>query len=192
MQFPVALKNKWVWIVAGVLAAVYFFGDTLDTAVAAMTDDPSFTQWDSFFQQYGAQSAVPWRWLKAICMNESSLGQAKSVLVGLSDPSNVDGSKSSDGLSWGLMQVTLATANGLVGPVTPQYLNDPGNSVRLGAMLVAQLIKTFGIDDRQSVIRAYNGGPKFGAATIPYYTRFQANLAVVMSNQPGNELEFSP
>lgn len=184
------VRNKWVWVILALMAGVYFFGDTLDAGVMAVTGDASFTQWDGLFQKYGSQYQVPWRWLKAICMNESSLGQAKSVLVGLKTPTDADGSKSSDGLSWGLMQVTLATANGLAGPVTPAYLNDPDNSVNLGARLVKQLIDRFGISDRQSVIRAYNGGPHFGVATLPYYTRFVTNLALVMNQQPGDELEF--
>lgn len=189
MEFQKFARNKWVWFGAALFSLYYFFGDTVDAGVMAITGDDSFTKWDVLFKTYGAQYGVPWRWLKAICLNESSLGQARSVIVGLNNPADIDGSKSSDGLSWGLMQITLATANGLVGPVTPQYLNDPDNSVKLGAMLVSQLVKRFGIDDRESVIRAYNGGPKFGASTLPYYARFVTNLALVMSQQPGDELE---
>ena len=185
-------SNKWAWVAVAALLAVYYFGDTVDVAVQAASGDDAFTQWDSLFQSNGSAYSVPWRWLKAICMNESNLGQAKSVALGIQTPADVTGSISSDGLSWGLMQLTLATARALEGAqIQAPYLNDPGNSVRLGAELVKQLIGTFGIADRESVVRAYNGG-HFGVASVPYYTKFVANLAVVMNSQPGDELEFSP
>lgn len=162
------------------------------TALAALGDDvsDSFTQWDSYFKTYGGDYGVPWRWLKAICTIESSLGSNPSVASGIANPSDTDDSVSSDGKSWGLMQLTLATANGLEGPgLTPIDLNNPNISVRLSAKLVAQLISTFGIDDRESVIRAYNGGPNFGDATVPYYTKFVGALTNILAQQPGNELE---
>lgn len=184
-------RDEWLLLAAlGVAAVLAFFKNSIASGVAAVSNDPSFTQFDSLFQSYGRQYRVPWRWMKAIAMNESNLGQERSVAAGISNPSDVDASVSSDGLSWGLMQVTLTTARALEGDlIQAPYLNVPDNSVRLAAKLLQQLITRFGIDDRQSVIRAYNGGPRFGATTLPYYTRFVANLGVVMAKQPGDELE---
>jgi len=61
--------------------------------------------------------------------------------------------------------------------------------VRLGAELVSELILKYGIEDRESIIRDYNGGPKKGPMTIVYYARFMRNLSQVLDRQPGNELE---
>lgn len=188
LQASSALRNPWVWIALGVVGVAYFFGDTLDMGFQAVTSDDSFTQWDALFQKYGSQYNVPWRWMKAICMNESSLGQDSSVQAGMRNPGSDDG-WSSDGLSRGLMQMTLKTAQALMPGVSVAQLDDPDTNVRLSGMLLAQLIGQFGMDDRESVIRAYNGGPKFGAATLPYYTKFVAHLAIVMAHQPGDELE---
>ena len=190
-----AREKMWLLSLAGAGFLVYFFGDSLSMGIDAATADPAdpsdpFFQYDALFQKYSAVSGVPWRWMKAICMVESALGQDPSVLAGLADPSDVDGSKSSDGLSWGLMQVTLKTARALEGiAIEAPFLNDPDNSVRLASELLKQLIGTFGTDDRESVVRAYNGGPKFGVATVPYYAKFVTNINIVITKQPGNELE---
>lgn len=171
-----------------VLTLLIMAHPTLAMGVDAVSGSDSFTQWDTLFKKYADQFGVPWRWLKAICMNESSLGQDESVQAGMRQPGSEDG-WSFDGLSRGLMQVTLKTGKALQPGVTAADLDNPDTSVRLAAMLLKQLIDRFGIDDRESVIRAYNGGPKFGAATLPYYAKFVAHIAIVNSKQPGDELE---
>lgn len=150
-----------------------------------------FTKYDHLFRRYGRAYSVPWRWLKVIAITESNLGRAKSVLRGLAAPDDEEGSKSSDGKSWGLMQVTKYTARGLTGrEVSSAELNNPEYSVELAAKLMAELIRTFGIDDKESVFRAYNGGPKFGALTLPYWAKTEINSAIVMKAHPGNEFEY--
>lgn len=185
------MQNKTLLIVAAVAVGfLFFFGGTVTNGVQAASGSDAFTKWDYLFKIYGGQFGVPWRWLKAICMNESSLGQNSRVLAGLNNPSDAESSKSSDGKSWGLMQVTLATAKGLEGrTVTVAELNQPDFSVRLAAKLVRQLADRFGIDDKESIARAYNGGPNFGALTLPYWAKFQTNLAIVLAAQPGDEYE---
>lgn len=155
--------------------------------------------WDKFdhlFVKYGAQYQVPWTHLKAIALNESSLGMAKSVARGLVAPSDVEGSKSSDGKSWGLMQLTLPTAQGFDRSATPEKLNNPEYSVKLAAQLLAQLRDTFSMFDGRYlewVIKSYNQGPYHtknemkGQISNPswhlhveeYWNRFQRNLKKV-------------
>lgn len=180
-------KNEWVAL--GALSLVLLVGLSRGSMGSDFDAEP-FLKWDGLFKRYGTRYNVPWRWLKAICMNESSLGEHPSVARGLEDPSDVDGSKSDDGLSWGLMQLTLRTARALEGAqIDAVFLNNPDNSVRLGAELVSELILKYGIEDRESIIRDYNGGPKKGPMTIVYYARFMRNLSQVLDRQPGNELE---
>jgi len=188
---PLSGDNKiWLLIAVAGLIAIHFFGEATIQGVQAVTGDSAFDKWNPLFQRFGSQYGVPWRWLKAICLVESSNGQNSRVARGLTDPSDVDGSKSTDGLSWGLMQVTLATAKGLTGRVvTAEELNNPDTSVQLAAQLLRQLIDRFGIDDPESVFRAYNGGPNFGVATYAYWVKIQANLEVVLAGNPGDELE---
>lgn len=122
---------------------------------------------DELFQSAANRySLADWKILKAIAIIESSLGQNKLVKQGL---------VSSDGKSYGLMQVTLYTAKSLAGRVvTPEELNNNEISVDLAAKLFSELEDQFP-DDLQSQVRAYNGGPKLalGAATLPYWKKFQ-------------------
>lgn len=134
--------------------------EEIDTVEAQSGDN--WTKYDALFQKYGAMNNVPWQYLKAIAMNESSLGTAKSVAVGLTNPYDIEGSKSYDGLSWGLMQVTIKTARGLDPAATEIKLNDPEYSIKLAAKYVGQLQKMFStVEPRyvEWVIKSYNQGP---------------------------------
>lgn len=185
-------------LIGGIIAAVavILFKEPMDQATQALIDSPSFTRWDDLLKKYAAQYKVPWRWLKVLILNESSNGQNSKVRRGLENPNDVEGSKSSDGKSWGLMQITLPTAKALEGrEVTPAELNNPDTSVRLAAKLMRQLIDRYGFVF-EKVMRDYNGGPKANQTgtsnyvlTIPYYTKSLANLAIVTAKHPGNELE---
>ena len=173
-------------------SSIAFADDDSDSGDSPEDGGDPFNRWDGLYKKWGAYYSVPWRWMKAIDIQESQQGQAKSVAEGIAHPDDVEGSTSSDGKSWGIGQETLATASALEHhPVTPQDLNDPETSIRIQAELLAQLISTFGIDDRESVVRAYNGGPHFGAATDPYYAAFVKNIAKVLAANPGDEMETS-
>lgn len=184
------MQHKWLIFGGGALLGAYLiFGNSAETALGAAMGDDSFTRYDHLFRRYARQFSVPWRWLKAIAITESNLGRAKSVQRGLISPGDEEGSKSFDGLSWGIMQVTKATAKGLTGRVVSSAeLNSPEFSVELAARLLAELIGRFGLD-AEKVFRAYNGGPRYGAATLPYWAKSKINIAIVMKAHPGDELE---
>lgn len=135
-----------------------------------------------------------WMILKAIALNESSLGADKSVARGIASPLDVEGSKSQDGKSWGLMQFTLPTARDLDPSATEVKLNNPRYSINLGARYVAWLSKQFNpleVQYIEWVIKSYNQGvgnsrkERTGAIAgyaDEYWARFQRNLAKVESN----------
>jgi soluble lytic murein transglycosylase-like protein len=148
--------------------------------------DP-WTRFDGLFQQYGTIYGVDPDVLKAIALNESDLGRAKSVARGLAAPNDIEGSKSSDGKSWGVMQMTLTTARGLDPAATQAMLNNPDYSIRLAAQYVSQLQGMFSSFDPQFlewVIKSYNQGPGNTKREIAngvgyadaYWARFQRNL----------------
>jgi soluble lytic murein transglycosylase-like protein len=171
------------YLVAG--AALYAYSKRDAIASEGLAILPAFEKYDALFKRNGKIHGVPWRWLKAIAMNESSLGLNPRVLAGL---------VSSDGLSYGLMQVTLTTARELRPGTTADDLNDPEISIGLSAKYVRRMMDRFG-GDREKTIRAYNGGPGFqttlkGQTDTPiYYARFVRNLTTVLEKQPGNERE---
>lgn len=145
-------------IVLGLLAFLLFGG--VGVTVAVSNSIP--TTYDSLFQKAGAKYAVPWLMLKRICMIESSIGRAASVKRGLENPYDVEGSKSFDGKSWGIMQVTLTTAKDLDPSASVERLNNPAYSVDLAAKYLAWLMTRFPRTDsrfEEWVVKSYNQGP---------------------------------
>lgn len=178
------------WALGVILA---FLGITKGEAAAETVTDfveehlDSWTQYDALFKRYAQIYGVEdWRYLKAIAMNESSLGKAKSVARGLEAPWDIEGSKSYDGKSWGLMQVTLTTGKWLDPMCTEEKLNNPDYSVKLAADLFARNQKTFNrYEPRwlEWVVKSYNqgagntkkemaGGPGYANE---YWARFERN-----------------
>lgn len=181
-------------IIFGMVLVAIFWGRKAMASGAML--DPEWTKFDGLFKKYGRSYSIPWRWLKAIALNESNLGRAKSVVRGFAVPSDIEGSKSSDGKSWGLMQTTIPTSRDFESSVTAIDLNNPETSVRIAAKYIKTLINRFGIADKESIVRAYNGGPGFKKTTLGqtltplYYAKFVVNLKRVMELQPGNEMEY--
>lgn len=130
-------------------------------AKGAETVDNSDSRFDSLFIKYGKMYNIVPKELKAIATIESSLGRAKSVDRGLKVPSDIEGSKSSDGLSWGLMQVTLTTARDYDSQATPELLNNPDYSVKIASQHLSKLHGLFDRTDaryQEWVIKSYNQG----------------------------------
>lgn len=179
--------KPWAWLSA--LGAGLLFFRPKDAAASSMSSGElpdqvgdqvdSFFQYDSLFLKWGKTYGVPPSWLKAIAMNESQLGQDERVK---------NGQVSTDGKSWGLMQVTLRTAQLDLDPAaTPAKLNDPAYSIRLASIYLSRLYKTFRGDQRK-VIMSYNQGPGNTQAgkeyAADYYARFQRNLERIKARQP--------
>lgn len=155
---------------------------------------PSWNRFDELFKKYAAQNSIPWTWLKAIALNESSLGDNKSVKRGIENPKDIEGSKSTDGKSWGLMQVTLTTARDMDPSATAEKLNNPEYSVKLAAQYLKKLSSLFSkLESRYTewVIKSYNQGPgnsrkeRDGTSqgfAAEYWARFQRNLKRVEEN----------
>lgn len=103
------------------------------------------------FNQYGPQYGMSPLWLQAFCMNESSMGE---------DPLVKAGQLSQDGLSKGIMQLTLTTARRFEN-VTLDDLNDPETSVRIACKLIQINQAAFSTADARYVewvVKSYNRG----------------------------------
>lgn len=158
-----------------------------DIAEAVEAQLPSWNRFDQLFKKYATKYAVDPFLLKAICLNESDLGREKSVARGLENPTDIEGSKSSDGKSWGLMQVTLTTARDLDPAATQAKLNNAEYSIDLAARYIKSLKRYFpdGVIDQQMwLVKSYNQGPgnsmneragKNKGFANEYWTRFQRN-----------------
>lgn len=176
-----------MWILFGVifLGTVLVAKTEIMEAVSMGGDDSKF---DELFKKYGLKYSVPWLWLKAIAMNESSLGSHPSVARGIANPKDVEGSKSDDGKSWGLMQVTVATARDFDPAATAEKLNNPEYSIAIAAQYISWASKQFSmISNRyvEWVIKSYNQGVGNTKKEISgssngfaqeYWERFERNM----------------
>ncbi len=146
----------------------------------------AWTRFDPLYQKYGAKYGIDWKLLKAIALNESLNGTYPSVALGLREPTNPD-SVSDDGLSYGLMQVTLTTAQDFRKGTTMADLNNPEIAVELAAKFFQWAYKQFPNDtgeaQRKKVVMSYNQGvagtQKGRTAAFPYYERFLVNYKKV-------------
>lgn len=123
------------------------------------------TDFDPLFKKYGAISGVDWQLLKAICYVESSLGLNRRVARGLAVPTDVAGSTSTDGKSWGVMQLRPETARQFDPTATPVKLNNAEYSIKIGAQYVAwvqsylaKIISPASPRYMEFVIKSYNQG----------------------------------
>lgn len=104
------------------------------------------------FNQYGPKYGVPVLWLEAFCQVESSFGE---------DPSVKAGELSEDGLSKGIMQLTLLTAGDYQTGVTLDDLNDPETSVRIACQFIKFIRSSFDPSDPRYTewcVKSYNQG----------------------------------
>ena len=158
------------------------------------TQNDPFFAYDSLFQSAACRYGVPVRWIKAFCSTESSLGRNPRVARGIQNPTDVEGSKSTDAKSWGIMQVVLKTANFYQPGVTAADLNDPETSVEIAAQLIADFMKRFP-GQRQKIVISYNQGETATAKgkdyTGNYYAKWVSALNEIQRRQPGGEMDLS-
>lgn len=152
------------------------------TAGAAIVTDvnfnyPNWQKFDTLFRKFATKYAVDWKDLKAIGMIESRLGSDKLTSKGL---------VSSDGLSYGLMQVTLTTAGDLRKGTTADDLNNPEISIELAARYISQLNRRYQ-GDKRKMIMSYNQGPgntdKGKEYAAGYYSKWVVARASVEEHQ---------
>lgn len=169
-----------LWVVLGVI--LLLGGSAVGVAVV---DNNEWTRFDISFQKIGGQYGVDWTWLKAFALNESDLGRDSRV---------ASGDTSSDGLSWGLMQVTLKTAQGYDSNASIDLLsnlNPADYSIDLAAHLISDNKNQFDSNDPafiEKVVKSYNQGAgntkrefmgmktKYYDAVQEYWARWQRNL----------------
>lgn len=114
--------------------------------------------YDHLFIKYGQKYGIDWKLLKRIAYIESNIGLNPRVKRGIEVPSDIKGSTSSDGLSWGLMQTTVSTARAYMPNVTEMQLNNPEISISLGAQHFAWLKRNYPQLNERDLVMSYNHG----------------------------------
>lgn len=182
----------FVYGTLGLIAIISIFQkDSIVKSVEVRLD--SWNAFDRLYKLSADKYGLPWEYVKAIALIESNNGLAKSVKRGLENPSDIDGSKSSDGKSWGIMQVTLTTAKDMDAAATVQKLNNAAYSIDLGARYLSKMMARYRGELRQLeyAVKAYNQGPgntdkevagRISGYAQNYYDRFVSNLETVRDN----------
>lgn len=160
----------------------------------------NWTKWDSIMQLHCSDASVPWLWMKAIMIDESSLGLNPRVSHGILHPEDIEASKSEDGKSWGLLQLEPASAKDFDIIANSQKLNDPDYSIWIGSKLLRRLYRAMG-GVEEFVIKGWNEGQ--GAAVLEqsgrisghaqqYWERYLVNKAMVLASTPISSLDRAP
>lgn len=121
-------------------------------------NDTVNNSYDGLFQKYGAQYGINWKFIKRIAWIESKIGMYRSVRDGISNPGDVAKSASQDGKSWGIMQVTIPTARDYDKLATPEKMNNPEYSIKIGTQHLAMLKKRYFSSSDRDLAMAYNHG----------------------------------
>lgn len=139
---------KYLWM---------FFAVAVTSVLATLgkmkLDDYLRDKNDALFLKYGLLNGVKPELMKAIALVESDLGQ---------DPRVKRGDTSSDGKSWGIMQIAPRIGSAKEIEIkgvntTPEMLNDDETSIQLAAKLLGYLTRKYEGDENK-IVRAYNQG----------------------------------
>lgn len=118
----------------------------------AETEKQKFFSLDGLFKLHGAINGIEWRWIKAICKQESNLGR---------DPRTIAGKVSYDGLSYGVMQIAEGRGSKkeieIKGFGGETKLNDANYSIGQASKLIAYLSRKYK-NNANKVFLAYNQG----------------------------------
>ena len=144
-------------IVGGVLLYNYLKGKPTNDNTKTAQNTDLYSDFDSLFVHYANSYGINAKLLKRIAFVESTVGKNPKVARGIQNPNDVEGSKSSDGKSWGIMQMTLTTARDYDSTATAQKLNNPEYSIMLASKHIKMLASLFPNDER-SIVMAYNHG----------------------------------
>lgn len=160
------------YAIAGIAILIILLG----RGVSIVSENASYDHW---FKQY-APRGIDWTVLKKIAVIESALGQNSRVKRGLENPSDVEGSKSYDGLSWGLMQMKPSTAKDFDSAATPEKLNNPEYSIQLAGLYLnwarSYLLRNTNLQESdprflEFLVKSYNQGVGATVNEIKYQSK---------------------
>lgn len=154
---------------------IAFLGVILMTGKPEKFPYKYWNDYDALFKKYAAENGIDWQLMKAIALNESTLGQSWLVENKM---------WSSDGKSRGLMQLTVPTANDFE-KVTAEQLDDAETSIRIAAKFLKQLTGIFQ-GNTQKIVMSYNQGAgntlKGKLYAVEYFRRWENHYKFVKEN----------
>ncbi len=153
------------WLLALLVGSIFSKAEVkaVETVGPVELANNDVDRFDATIQKAASTWGVPWKYLKAFAMTETWNGArwAPSMLRGIENPRDTEGSASDDRLSWGLMQMRITTAQDYLEDATPEDLNSPSVAADLAAQHIAFLFKLFPLVDPRYVewvVKSYNQG----------------------------------
>ena len=133
------MKNSFLWILGiGILSLIVF-----GVSKVVGSNEKLTRQYDALFLKYATKYGLDPKMLKAIALNESTLGKNKGY-----EPI---------GGTTGLMQIKLSTARDFFKNLTAIELEDDEKQIETASAFLASLKKQFNGDERKYVM-SYNQG----------------------------------
>lgn len=132
-------------------------------------------KYDALFIKYANRYGLDWKMLKAIAIKESTLGENPLVKNNL---------LSTDGLTYGLMQIKYTTAKFYIKDLTLDQLRyNPERQIEAAAAYLGDLKKKFNGDVKKMVISYNQGetntknGKDYTGTYYPKYLQFYGEIA---------------
>lgn len=156
-------KEYVIFLILGIVSLLTFGASKL-----VGSNDKLTRQYDELFLKYAVKFGLDPKMLKAIALNESSLGKNKGY-----EPI---------GGTTGLMQIKLSTAQDFFKNLTAVELEKDEKQVESAAAFLASLKKQFPGDEKK-VVMSYNqgaGNTRAGKTyALPYWEKYLKNKALI-------------
>lgn len=162
------MKNNWFYILFFGLIGIIIFAEKKYEISSSLFNLAKKTTYDGLFKKYASKYNLDWKMLKAIALNESSLGLNKGY-----EPK---------GGTVGLMQIKLSTAQDYFKHLTAKDMFDDETQIMSASAFLADLKRQFNGDIKKTVM-SYNqgaGATRSGRTyALPYWEKYQKHLQAV-------------
>lgn len=133
------MKNSYLWAIGIGFFALLVFG----VSKVVGSNEKLTRQYDALFLKYASKYGLDAKMLKAIALNESTLGKNKGY-----EPI---------GGTTGLMQIKLSTARDFFKNLTATQLENDEIQIETASAFLASLKKQF-VGDERKIVMSYNQG----------------------------------
>lgn len=152
-----------------------FFMIAVGAMILMKSDSIWSDKYDVWFKKYATKYGLDWKMLKAIAIKESTLGENPLVKAG---------KVSTDGLTYGLMQMKFTTAKFYIPTLTEaDFKTNYEKQIEAAAMFLSDLKRKYNWDAKKLVISYNQGetntrnGKDYTGDYYPKYLKFYSEIA---------------
>lgn len=161
-------NNNWILYISAFVIGFIVFAEKKYQISSTLFNLAKKTTYDELFKKYASRYGLDWKMLKAIALNESSLGLNKGL-----EPK---------GGTVGLMQIKLSTARDYFKNLSDLDMYKDEIQVMSASAFLADLKKQFN-GDIKKIVMSYNqgaGATRLGRTyALPYWEKYQKHLQAI-------------